>query len=56
LVLRLGRRTSEASALDRGGGEAPDGAVAGVYAIVARHPTDEARRVYARMLSSHRGG
>lgn len=33
----------------------PDGAVAGVYGIVARHPTDADRRVQVRLLSSRRG-
>lgn len=33
----------------------PDGAVAGVYGIVARHPVDGERRVHARLLSSRRG-
>jgi len=32
----------------------PDGVVAGVHAIVARHPTDPERRVEVRLLSTHR--
>lgn len=34
----------------------PDGAVAGVYAIVARHPRDPDRRVQVWLQSSRRGG
>ena len=33
----------------------PDGAVGGVYGVVARHPTDPERRVHVRLLSSRRG-
>jgi hypothetical protein len=33
----------------------PDGTAAGIYGIVARHPTDGDRRVRVRLLSSRRG-
>jgi hypothetical protein len=33
----------------------PDGAAAGIYGLVARHPTDEQRRVLVRLVSSRRG-
>jgi hypothetical protein len=38
-----------------GAGGAPDRAAAGVRAIVARHPTDERRRVHVQLLASQRG-
>jgi hypothetical protein len=33
----------------------PDGVVAGIYGLVARHPVDEQRRVLVRLASSRRG-
>ena len=33
----------------------PDGAVAGVYGLIARHPSDASRQVVVRLVSSRRG-
>lgn len=34
----------------------PDGASAGVFALVGRHPTDDRRKVVVQLLASRRGG
>jgi len=33
----------------------PDGAAAGIHGLVARHPSDERRRVVVRMVAVQRG-
>lgn len=54
VVLRLNDQPGFFASVIVGPSGSPDGAAAGVYGLVARHPHDERRRVVVRMLSARR--
>ena len=56
MVLLLNGEPGFLARLIVGPSGSPDGAVAGVYGLIARHPSDASRQIVVRLVSTRRGG